>query len=79
MHKQNKKTYTNCCGEGQYYSAEMLREEKYLEFVFEGRESSRVSDISGEVVPDVRTKRKERVMKAKSFAFEVSEFEYVRV
>ena len=78
MHKQNKKTYTNCCGEGQYYSAEMLREEKYLEFVFEGRESSRVSDLLGKVVPDVRAETGERV-KAKSFAFEASEFEYTCV
>ena len=30
----------------------MLREEKCLEFVFEGRERIRVSDILGEVVPD---------------------------
>ena len=33
----------------------MLREEKYLEFLFEGRERIRVSDIWVEVVPDVRT------------------------
>ena len=56
----------------------MLREEKCLEFVFEGRERSRVSDLLGEVVPDVRTKIGERV-KAESFALEASEFEYACV
>ena len=34
---------------------EMLREEKCLESVFEGRERIRVSDILGEVVPDMRS------------------------
>ena len=53
----------------------MLREEKYLEFVFEGREGIRVSDILGEVVPDMRTEIGERV-KVMSFAIEASEFEY---
>ena len=38
----------------------MLREEKCLEFVFEGRERIRVSDILGEVVPDMRTEIGER-------------------
>ena len=52
----------------------MLREEKCHEFVFEGRESSRVSDVFGEVVPDVRTEVGERA-KYMSFAFEASEFE----
>ena len=50
----------------------MLRKEKCLEFVFEGRESSRVSNVLGEVVPDVRTKLEERA-KAMSFAVEASE------
>ena len=45
----------------------MLREEKCPEFVLEGRERIRVSDISGEVVPDMRTERGERT-KAMSFA-----------
>ena len=56
----------------------MLREEKCLEFVFEGRESSRTSDVLGEVVPDVRTEIGERA-KALSFAVEASEFEYACV
>ena len=50
----------------------MLREEKCLEFVFEGRESSRVSYILGEVVPDVRTEVGERA-KAMNFSVEASE------
>ena len=53
----------------------MLREEKCLEFVFEGRERIRVSDILGKVVPDMRTKIGERA-KAMNFAVEASEFEY---
>ena len=56
----------------------MLREEKRLEFVFEGRESSRVSDVLGEVVPDVKTEIEERA-KAMSFAVEAFEFEYACV
>ena len=56
----------------------MLREEKCLEFVFEGRERIRVSDILGKVVPDMRTKIGERA-KAMSFAVEASEFEYACV
>ena len=47
----------------------MLREEKCLEFVFEGRESTRLYDILGEIVPDMRTKIGERA-KAMSFAVE---------
>ena len=69
------KHYTDCWGEGQHYSLEMLKEEKCLQFVLEGRESSRVSDTLGEVVPDVRTEIRERA-KAMSFAVEASEFEY---
>ena len=45
----------------------MLREEKCLEFVFEGRERIRVSDILREVVPDMRTEIEERA-KTLSFA-----------
>ena len=56
----------------------MLREDKCLEFVFEGRERIRVSDILGEVVPDMRTKTGETA-KVMSFAVEVSEFEYACV
>ena len=53
----------------------MLRGEKCHEFVFEGRERIRVSDILWEVVQDMRTETGERV-KAMSFVIEVSEFEY---
>ena len=56
----------------------MLRGEECLEFVFERRERIRVSDILGEVVPDMRTKTGERV-KTVSFAVEASEFEYACV
>ena len=56
----------------------MLREEKCPEFVFEGRERIRVSDVLGEVVPDVRTEIGERA-KAMSFAVEASEFGYACV
>ena len=56
----------------------MLREEKCLEFVFEGRERVRVSDIFWEVVPDMRTEIGERA-KAMSFAVQASEFEYTCV
>ena len=56
----------------------MLREEKCPEFVFEGRERIRVSDVLGEVVPDVRTEIGERA-KAMSFAVEASDFEYACV
>ena len=53
----------------------MLREERCLEFVFEGRERRRVSDILREVIPDVRTEIGDKV-KAMSVAVEASEFEY---
>ena len=56
----------------------MLREEKCPEFVLERRERIRVSDILGEVVPDMRTKTGETA-KVMSFAVEVSEFEYACV
>ena len=56
----------------------MHREEKCLEFVFEGRERIRVSDILGDVVPNMRTEIGERA-KATSFAVEESEFEYACV
>ena len=47
-------------------------------FVFEGRERIRVSDILGEVVPDMRAETGKRA-KAMSFAVEASEFEYTCV
>ena len=56
----------------------MLREEKCLEFVFEGKERIRVYDILGEAVPDMGAKIGERA-KAMSFAVEASEFEYACV
>ena len=56
----------------------LLREEKCLEFVSEGGESSTVSGVWWKVVPDVRTEAGER-LKAVSFAVEVSEFEYACV
>ena len=58
----------------------MLREEKCLEFDFDGRERIRVSNILGEVVPDMRTEIRERA-KAMSFAVELeaSEFEHACV
>ena len=70
-HVRAHKHYTDCWGEGQYYTDEMLREEKGHEFVFEGRETSRMSDVSGKVVPDVRIEIGERA-KAMSFAVEAS-------
>ena len=77
-HKCRHKYYTDCWGEGQWYSVEILREEKCLEFVFERRERIRVSDILGQVVPDMRTEIGERA-RAMSFAVEASEFEYACV
>ena len=56
----------------------MLREEKCLAFVFEGRERIRVSDILREVVSDMKSEIGERA-KAMSFAVEASEFEYACV
>ena len=72
------KHYTDCWVNGQYYSVEMLKEEKCLELISEGRKSSRVSGILGEVVPDVRTETGERA-KASNLAVEVSGFEYACV
>ena len=56
----------------------MLGEEKCLEFVFEGKERIRVSDVFGEVVPNMRTETGERA-KALSFVVEASEFDYACV
>ena len=76
--KRTHKHYADCWSEGQQYSVEMSREEKCLEFVFEGRERTGVSDILGEVAPDMRTEIGKRA-KAMSFAVEASWFEYVCV
>ena len=48
---------------------EIFWEEKYLEFAFEGRESSTVPDVLEEIVPDVGTKVREN---AKAMGFAVS-------
>ena len=56
-------------------SAEVFRKEKGLEFVFQGRESSRVTDVFGDVAPDVRTEVGQKA-KAMSFAVEALEFEH---
>ena len=45
---------------------------------FEGRKSCRVSDVTGEVVSNVRTEVREKA-KAMSFVFEALEFVHVRV
>ena len=50
-------------GEGQYCLTEIFGEEKCPEVAFERRESSRVPDVLGEIVPDVGT---ENVRKCKS-------------
>ena len=42
--------------EGQCGLTEIFREEKCLELTFEGRESNRVPDVLGEIVPDVGAK-----------------------
>ena len=42
--------------EGQCGLTEIFREEKCLELTFEGRESSIVPDVLGEIVPDVGAK-----------------------
>ena len=49
----------------------MFREEKCLEFVSEGRDRIRMSDMLGEVVPDMRTEIGERD-KSMSYAVEAS-------
>ena len=56
----------------------MFREDNCLEFDFERREITRVSDIMGEVVPAMWTEIGERA-KAMSFAVDGSEFEYACV
>ena len=78
IHVRAHKRYTDFWSEGRFYSVEMLREEKCLWFIFEGRESIRVSDVLREVVPDVRTEIGERA-KAMSFTVEASEFQYAYV
>ena len=53
----------------------MLREEKCLEYVFKGRESSRVSDVYGEILPVGVGER----VKSVSFVAEALVFEHARV
>ena len=53
-------------GEGQCCLAEIFREEKCLETAFEGRESSRVPNVLGEIVPDVGTEMLESAKAMKS-------------
>ena len=60
--------------EGQCGLTEIFWEEKCLELAFEGRESSRVPDVLGEIVPDVGAKVWESA-KAMGFAFEALDFE----
>ena len=43
-------------GDGQCCLVEIFREDKCPEFAFEGRESSRVPDVLGEIVPGVGAK-----------------------
>ena len=53
-------------------------EEKLVEFAFEGRDSSRVPDVSGKIVPYVGAKVQESV-KAMGFAVEALDFEHACV
>ena len=61
--------------EGQCGLTEIFWEEKWLELTFEGRESSRVPDVLGEIVPDVGAKVWESA-KAMGFAVEALDFEH---
>ena len=63
---------TQCC------LAEIFWEEKCPEFAFEGKESSRVPDVLGKIVPDVGAKVWKSV-KAMGFAVEALEFEHACV
>ena len=63
---------------GQHGLTEIFWEEKCLELAFEGRESSRVPDVLGEIVPGVGAKVWESA-KAMGFAVEALDFEYARV
>ena len=57
MQKMHTHTHTHTVqtdrSEGQCGLTEIFREEKCLELAFERRESSRVPDVLGEIVPDV--------------------------
>ena len=64
--------------EGQCGLTEIFWEEKCLELAFEGRESSRVPDVLGEIVPDVGAKVWESE-KAMGFAVEALDFEHACV
>ena len=55
-----------------------MKEETVVKCVYEGRDSSKVCDVLGEVVPAVRTVLEERV-NAMSFTFEMLKFEHVCV
>ena len=61
--------------EGQCGLTEIFWEEKCLELAFEGRESSRVPDDLGEIVPDVGAEVWESA-KAMGFAVEALDFEH---
>ena len=72
-------TYTQTDGsEGQCGLTEIFWEEKCLELTFEGRESSRVPDVLGEIVPDVGAKVWESA-KAMGFAVEALDFKHACV
>ena len=75
-HTHTHTNYTDSWGEGQCGSFSEKR--NAFSLFFEGRENSRVSNVLGEVVPDVRNEIGERT-KAMSFAVEASEFEYACV
>ena len=76
-HTQHARAHTHKCADtntiqtvgAKDNNTQLKCSEKCLEFVFEGKERIRVSDILGEVVPDMRTEIGERA-KAMSFAVE---------
>ena len=72
-HTHTHKRCTDCLGEGQFCSVEVLKRNVSSCF-FEASESRRASDLLEEVVPDVRTEEAERA-KAITFSAEASEFE----
>ena len=64
--------------DGQCGVTEIFWEEKCLELASEGRESSRVPDVLGEIVPDVGAKVWESA-KALGFTVEAVDFEHACV
>ena len=64
--------------EGQFGLTEIFWQEKCLELTFEGRESSRVPDILGEIAQDVGAKVWESA-KAIGFAVETLDFEHTDI